>query len=101
MDYRDESYHEINLLLEALHYDIGEPFPLRWSLLWFAAPTNINRKFVNNGTRVRQWLKFGVQRTFLSIPSSCAHDVVVLLLIAVPLLSYRLVHPPGLHLLLP
>ena len=26
----------------------------------------------------RHWLKFGVQRTFHSIPSSCAHDVVVL-----------------------
>ena len=28
----------------------------------------------------RHWLKFGVQRTFHSIPSSCAHDVVVLTL---------------------
>ena len=28
----------------------------------------------------RPWLKFGVQRTFHSIPSSCVHDVVVLIL---------------------
>ena len=28
----------------------------------------------------RHWLKFGVQRTIYSIPSSCAHDVVVLTL---------------------
>ena len=28
----------------------------------------------------RHWLKFGMQRTFHSIPSSCAHDVVVLTL---------------------
>ena len=55
----------------------------------------------------RHWLKFGVQRTFHSIPSSCAHDVVVLTLcdsplplLAVPLLSYRLFHPLD-HLHLP
>ena len=32
----------------------------------------------------RHWLKFGVQRTFHSIPSSCAHDVVVLTLCGSP-----------------
>ena len=36
-----------NLLLEALHNDIEVPCPLQRSLLWFSAPTNLNRKFVN------------------------------------------------------
>ena len=35
----------------------------------------------------RHWLKFGVQRTFHSIPSSCAHDVVVLTLFDSPFYS--------------
>ena len=36
-----------NLILEALHHDIEVPCPLQWALLWFSAPTNLN-KFVNN-----------------------------------------------------
>ena len=40
-----------NFILEALHYDIEVPCPLQWALLWFSAPTNLNRKFVNNGTK--------------------------------------------------
>ena len=34
----------------------------------------------------RHWLRFGVQRTFHSIPSSCAHNVVVLTLCDSPFL---------------
>ena len=41
-----------NLTLEALDWDIDVPCPLQWALLWFSAPTNLNRKFVNNGTPV-------------------------------------------------
>ena len=41
-----------NLTLEALNQDIDVPCPLQWALLWFSAPKNINRKFVNNGTPV-------------------------------------------------
>ena len=33
-----------NLILEALHYDIEVPCPLKWSLFWFSAPTNLNRR---------------------------------------------------------
>ena len=44
-----------NLILEARHYDIEVPCPLQWSLLWFSTPTNLNRKFVNNGTRVAKF----------------------------------------------
>ena len=40
-----------NLILEALHYDIEVSCPLQW----FSAPTNLNRKFVNNGTRVAKF----------------------------------------------
>ena len=52
----------------------------------------------------RHWLKFGVQRTFHSIPSSSARGCSDSLwlsfpLLAVPLLSYRPVHPPDLHLI--
>ena len=41
-----------NDILEALDYEIRVPCPLQWGLLWFSAPTNLNRKFVNNGTKV-------------------------------------------------
>ena len=44
-----------SLSLEALHYDIEVPCPLQWALLWFSAPTNFNRKFVNNGTKVAKF----------------------------------------------
>ena len=44
-----------NFILEALHYDIDVSCPLQWALLWFAARTNLNRKFVNNGTKVAQF----------------------------------------------
>ena len=40
-----------NDTLEALNYDIDVPCPLQWRLLWFFAPSNFNRKFVNNGTK--------------------------------------------------
>ena len=43
-----------NLILEALHCDIDVPCLLQLALLWFSAPTNLNRKFVNNGTKVAQ-----------------------------------------------
>ena len=45
-----------NLILEALHHDIDVPCPLPWSLLWSPAPTNLNRKFVNNGTIVAKFM---------------------------------------------
>ena len=42
----------------------------------------------------RHWLKFGVQRTFHSIPSSCAHDVVVLTLCDFPFYSLLSIFSP-------
>ena len=44
-----------NDILEALKYDIDVPCPLQWGLLWFSAPSNLNRKFVNNGTKVAKF----------------------------------------------
>ena len=41
-----------NLILEALNFDIEVPCPLQWALLRFSAPTKLNSKFVNNGTKV-------------------------------------------------
>ena len=52
-----ESVTEPNVLLKeneilgALNYDIDVPCPLQWGLLWFSAPSSLNRKFANNGTR--------------------------------------------------
>ena len=43
---------EENLILEVLHYDIEVPCNLQWAWLWFSAPTNLNSKFVNNGTKI-------------------------------------------------
>ena len=35
----------------AFNYDIDVLCSLQWGLLWFSAPTNLNRKFVNHGTK--------------------------------------------------
>ena len=43
-----------NLILEALHHDIEVPSS-SVVFLWFSAPTNLNRKFVNNGTKVTKF----------------------------------------------
>ena len=56
-----------NLILEALNCDIEVPCPLHWALLWFSAPTNLNCKFVNNGTKVakfRDTVNSAVELTF-------------------------------------
>ena len=61
-----------NLILEPLHYDIEVPCPLQWALLWFSAPTNLNRKFVNNGTRVakfRDAVSSAIELTCMASPS--------------------------------
>ena len=44
-----------NEILEALDCEIDVPCPLQWGLLWFSAPTNLNHKFVNNGTKVEKF----------------------------------------------
>ena len=44
-----------NLILEALHCGIDVPCPLQWALFWFSAPTSLNHKFVNNGTKVAKF----------------------------------------------
>ena len=41
--------------------------PLQWGLLWFSAPTNLNRKFVNNIPKVakfRETVKCAIELTF-------------------------------------
>ena len=52
-----------NFIVRALKYDINVPCPLQWGLLWFSAPTNINRKFVEKSDRwkSREW--YGTTRT--------------------------------------
>ena len=44
-----------NDILEALNYDIDVPCQLQWGLLWFSAQSNLNRRFVNNGTKVAKF----------------------------------------------
>ena len=42
-------------ILEALNYDLDVPCPLQWGLLWFSAPSRLNRKFANDGTKVSKF----------------------------------------------
>ena len=44
-----------NDILEALNYDIDIPCPFQWGLLWFSAPSSLDRKFVNNGTKIAKF----------------------------------------------
>ena len=44
-----------NFILEALHYDIEASCFLQRASLWFSAPTNLNRKFVNSGPKVTEF----------------------------------------------
>ena len=44
-----------NLILDTLHHDIEVPCPLQLALLRFSAPTNLNHKFMNNGTKVAKF----------------------------------------------
>ena len=55
MDHVDKVTMKEKLILEALHYDIDVPCPLQWGLLRFSAPTKLNRKFVNNGSKVAKF----------------------------------------------
>ena len=41
-----------NDMLGVLNYDIDVPCPLQWGILWFSAPSSLNRKFANSGTNV-------------------------------------------------
>ena len=43
-----------NVILEALNYDVDVPCPLQWGLLWFSAPRNLNRKFVNWSSKIHR-----------------------------------------------
>ena len=49
MDHGNESYHERK------SHSGDVPCPLQWGLVWFSAPTNLIRKFVNNGTKVAKF----------------------------------------------
>ena len=42
-------------VLEALQYDLGNPCIVQWSMLWFSAPTNLNRRFLNGGTTLQKY----------------------------------------------
>ena len=44
-----------NDMLEALSYDIDVPCRLQWGILWFSAPSSLNRKFANKGTNVEKF----------------------------------------------
>ena len=38
-----------------MNYDIDVPCPLQWGLLWFSAPSSLDRKFANNGTKIAKF----------------------------------------------
>ena len=44
-----------NDMLEALNYDIDLRCPLHCKLLWFFAPSSLNRKFVNGEIKVAKF----------------------------------------------
>ena len=44
-----------NEMLEALDYEIDVLCPLQCGLLRFSAPTDLNRRFVNSGTKVAEF----------------------------------------------
>ena len=46
-----------NDMLEALDFDIDVLCPLQWGILWFSAPSSLNRKIANNGTNVEKILE--------------------------------------------
>ena len=78
-----------NLILEALHFDID----VLWALLWFSAPTNLNRKFMNNGTNVAKFrdtvnsaieLKCNIAFDRIHTPGACFLRVVTIFLCYAP-----------------
>ena len=46
-----------NEILEAVSSEIEVPCPLQWRLLWCSALTNLNHKFMNNGTKNEKFRK--------------------------------------------
>ena len=36
-------------VLAALQYDSANPCLVQWSMLWFSAPANLNRRLLNDG----------------------------------------------------
>ena len=74
-----------NDILEALNYDIDVLCPLHWRLLWFSAPSSLNRKFANNGTKVAQFretVNMAIEITF-NVPFDGVHTPRTCLLRAV------------------
>ena len=82
-----------NDTLEAQNYDVDVPCPIQWGLLWFSAPSNLNRKFVNNGTKVskfretvRKTIELTLKMTFdgAHTPKACLLRSVSMLLSYAP-----------------
>ena len=64
-----------NDILEAWNFDIDVPCPLQWGLLWFSAPSSVNRKYANNGTKVenfRETVNEAIEMTF-NVPFDGVH----------------------------
>ena len=59
-----------NEMLEALSYEIDVPCPLQWGLLLFSAPTNLNHKFVCNGTKIEKVRKI-VNCDYIDVQFCC------------------------------
>ena len=60
-----------NDILEALNYDIDVPCPLQWRLLWFSAPSSLDRKFANHGTKIAKFqetVNMAIVRSRLTCP---------------------------------
>ena len=67
-------------ILEALQYDLANPCMVQWSMLWFSAPTNLNRRFLNDGVILEKYneaIYLAFRRAFIlpfwrmNTPRSC------------------------------
>ena len=63
-----------NEILEALNYEIDVPCPLHWGLIWFSAPTNLNQKFVCNGTKIENSNKKNQPCNYFDVQLCCWRD---------------------------
>ena len=60
-------------VLEALQYDLANPCIVHWCMLWFSAPTNLNRRLLN---KFNEGINLAFQSAFIlpfwrMTPRSC------------------------------
>ena len=70
------SCHEAKVL-EALQYDLANPCIVQWGMLWFSTPTNLSRRFLNDGVKYNEAVYLAFRSAFIlpfwrmNAPTSC------------------------------